>query len=266
MFPVLWTFPEGIPLLGGISIYTYGALAATGFLCGILWIMHEARLAGVNREKVADLSFYLIVAAIVGSRLLYMIVEYERFLAHPLDALKLWEGGLVFYGGLLACIAVSWWYTRQQSWTLRGISDLFMPGVALGHGIGRMGCLMAGCCYGKPVAGDPWWAISFPHNASSLAPAGIPLIPIQLLESLVEFGIFLILVFVRRHKKFEGQVFLTYLIIYAFLRSVLELFRGDTIRGFIIPDILSTSQLISLLVIVASIVYYRRLKLKEGKL
>jgi phosphatidylglycerol:prolipoprotein diacylglycerol transferase len=212
---------------------------------------------------VADLTFYLIVAAIVGSRLLYMIVEYERFLAHPLDAFKIWEGGLVFYGGLLACIAVSWWYTHLVGWKLRGTADLFMPGVALGHSIGRLGCLMAGCCYGKPVSGDPWWAITFPHQQTTLAPGGIPLIPTQPIESLVEISIFLILIIVRRHKKFEGQVFLTYLIIYAIVRSVLEIFRGDTVRGFVIPDILSTSQLISLLVVLASIVYYRHLKSKH---
>lgn len=266
MFPVLWTIPESIPLLGGVTIYTYGALVASAFLCGIFWIMHEARLAGVDRGKVADLTFYVIVAAIVGSRILYVIVEYERFLAHPLDILKIWEGGLVFYGGLLACIAISWWYAKRQGWTLRGTADLFMPGVALGHAIGRVGCLMAGCCYGRPVSGDPWWALTFPYRESSLAPTGIPLFPSQPIESLMELMIFGILIAVRRHKKFEGQVFLIYLIIYAVLRSILEVFRGDMVRGFIIPGILSTAQLISLLVIIVSIVYYRRLKIQEKKI
>lgn len=266
MHPILFAIPESIPLLGGVTVYTYGALVALGFFCGILWILHEARLAGVNRDRVADLSFYLIVAAIVGSRLLYIVVEARRYLENPLDILKIWEGGLVFYGGLLACIGVAWWYTRRQGWSLRGTADLFMPGVALGHSIGRLGCLMAGCCYGRPVSGHPWWAIIFPHSESGLAPTGIPLFPTQLMESVGELLVFGLLVWVRRHKKFEGQVFLTYLVLYAVLRSILEIFRGDSIRGFVIPGILSTSQMISLLVVTVVIVYYRRLRTQEKKL
>lgn len=264
MFPILWHIPDSIPLLGGLNIYTYGVLAATGFLVGVLWILREARLAGVSRDKVADLSFYLIVVALVGSRLLYVIVEYQRFLKRPLDVFKIWEGGLVFYGGLLACIGVALWYTHREGWTLRGTADLFMPGVALGHAIGRLGCLMAGCCYGKPVAGNPWWGLTFPHNDFTLAPAGIPLVPTQLMESLTELTLFGLLVWVRRHKKFEGQIFLIYLILYALVRSVLEVFRGDAVRGFVIPGILSTSQLVSLLVIITCIVYYQKL-IHKGK-
>ncbi len=265
MYPVLWTIPDSIPLLGGVTIYTYGALVALGFLLGILWILREARFAGFSRDKVADLSFYLIIAAIVGSRLLYVIVEYKRFVANPVDIVKIWEGGLVFYGGLLACLVVAWWYARRQEWTLRGIADIFMPGLAMGHGIGRLGCLMAGCCYGKPVEGAPWWALNFPKTASGLAPAGIPLWPTQLMESIVEFSLFAFLVWLRRRKKFEGQIFLTYLILYAILRSILELFRGDTVRGFVIPGILSTSQTISLVVVIACLLFYRHFRGQENK-
>lgn len=246
--------------MGGLTLYTYGALVATAFLTGILWILHEARLAGYDRNKVADLTFYLIIAAIVGSRLLYVLVELPRFISKPLDVFKLWEGGLVFYGGLLGCIAVSWWYTRRQRWTLKGTADLFMPGVALGHAIGRVGCVMAGCCYGKPVAGDPWWGLTFPHLDATLAPAGIPLYPTQIIESAVLLLLFGVLVWQRRRKKFEGQVFLTYLILYAVARSVLELFRGDAVRGFVIPGVISTSQFISAIVVVAALVYYGRLR------
>lgn len=266
MYPILLQFPEAWPVIGGMTIYTYGALVALAFLVAILWTLHEAKLAGYDRNKIADLTFYLIIAAIVGSRLLYVAIEYPRFVERPLDILKIWEGGLVFYGGLLACIAVSWWYTYRQGWTLRGTADLFMPGVALGHSIGRVGCLMAGCCYGRPVSGHPWWALVFPHGDATLAPAGIGLYPTQLMESATELVLFGILVLIRRRKKFEGQVFLTYLILYAIVRSILEIFRGDAVRGYVVPGVLSTSQFISAIVAVAAILCYLWLRQqKEAK-
>ncbi len=266
MFPVILRFPESWPLLGGVAIYSYGVLVASAFLVGLLWALHEAKLAGVDKTKVADLVFYSIVAAIVGSRLLYVIIEHERFLADPLAIFKIWEGGLVFYGGLLACMAVATVYAHKQGWTLRKAGDLLMPSVALGHAVGRLGCLMAGCCYGRPAGHEAWWTLVFPATELGLAPAGIPLIPSQLMESLAELCLFGVLVLIRRRKKFEGQVFLSYLILYAVVRSILEMFRGDKVRGFLIPDLLSTSQFISLLVILFCIVYYRNLRKKEVSL
>lgn len=258
MYPVLFRFPEAIPLIGGAAIYTYGVLIAVAFMVGITWTLREARRAGMDREKVLDLTYYVIIAAIVGSRLLYVVIEYERYVSQPLNIFKIWEGGLVFYGGLLACVAVSWWYTRRHQWSLRSTADLYMPGVALGHAIGRLGCLMAGCCYGKPVEGDPWWAISFPVSDVSLAPANMPLYPTQVLESLTELAIFAVLIVIRRHKRFSGQVFLTYLILYGLGRSLLEVLRGDAIRGYVIPHYLSTSQFISLVVVSIAVLYYWR--------
>jgi len=179
--------------------------------------------------------------------------------------IKLWEGGLVFYGGLLACLVVATLYTRRQNWSLKQAGDLLVPGLALGHAIGRLGCLMAGCCYGRPVSGDPWWALTFPDRGVGLVPAGIPLYPTQIMESLLELSLFAVLILIRRRKRFTGQVFLSYLMVYAVLRSVLELFRGDAVRGFLIPGLLSTSQFISLAVFVACLVYYRRLSRLQGE-
>jgi len=260
MHPILFQFPASIPLIGGLSLYTYGVLVATAFLLGMLWTLREARLAGVDRNQVSDLTFYVILAAIIGSRLFYVIVEHERFVREPLAVFRIWEGGLVFYGGLLGCIAVSWWYTHRHGWSLARTADLFMPGVALGHAMGRLGCLMAGCCYGRPVSGDPWWALTFPANEHGLAPVGIPLYPTQLLESLAELFIFGLLIWRRRHQRFAGQVFLLYLISYAILRSLLEILRGDQVRGFVVPGILSVAQMMSLVVILACLVAYHRLR------
>jgi phosphatidylglycerol---prolipoprotein diacylglyceryl transferase len=258
MYPIIFTFPESIPLIGGASIYTYGVLVATAFLIGVQWTLHEAKIAGFDVSKIADLTFYVVVAAIVGSRILYILVEWERYLDRPLDIFKLWEGGLVFYGGLLGGIAMVWYYVRRQGWSMAAISDLYMPSLALGHAIGRLGCLMAGCCYGRPVDGDPWWALHFPHLEKTLAPGGIGLYPTQLMESFFELLIFFLLVYIRRGKKFSGQIFLTYLLVYAFARSFLEIFRGDSVRGFVIPGWLSTSQFISLMVMIVGVYLYWR--------
>ena len=262
MLPILFRIP--LPFISHeIPIYTYGLLVATAFLAGIWWTAHEAKKVNLNPDFVFDLAFYIVVAAIIGSRILYIITDYDRYLAHPLDVLKIWEGGLVFYGGFIAAIGTSLYYAKKKQTPFLLIADLFMPGVALGHAIGRLGCFAAGCCYGRPVTGSPFWAVTFPHNGTSLAPSGIPLYPTQLMESAAEFVLFLVLIALRRRKKFTGQIFLSYVILYGLSRSVLELFRGDAIRGFVIPGILSTSQLISGLLITAAIIYYVSLRKKD---
>lgn len=251
MYPLLFE----IPVLGGIRIYSYGVLAAAGFLIGILWIARQGKKMGVDPNLVMDLSFYVILAALVGSRILYILVEWRRYLAHPLDILKIWEGGLVFYGGLIGAMFASLVYLRRHHQGFLKIADLFMPGVALGHAIGRIGCLFAGCCYGRE-APHFFAAITYPRTLFSLAPAGIPLYPSPLMEMTTELVIFLFLAYKSRRKKFDGQIFLLYIVLYSMARSVLEVFRGDSIRGFVVPGWISTSQLVSIiLILVATVVY-----------
>ncbi|MBI1909329.1 MAG: prolipoprotein diacylglyceryl transferase [Deltaproteobacteria bacterium] len=263
MLPILLKIP--LPFLSHeIPIYTYGLLVATAFLAGIWWSAHEAKKVNLSPDFVFDLSFYIVVAAIIGSRVLYIVVDYDRYLSHPLDILKIWEGGLVFYGGLIAAIGTSLYYAKRKKTPFLVVADLFTPGVALGHAIGRLGCFAAGCCYGRPVTESHFWAVTFPHNGTSLAPAGIPLYPTQLMESAAELALFLILIALRRRKKFTGQIFLSYVVLYGISRSVLEVFRGDAIRGFVIPGILSTSQLISGLLISAAIIYSIYLKKRRS--
>ncbi|OGP17036.1 MAG: prolipoprotein diacylglyceryl transferase [Deltaproteobacteria bacterium RIFCSPLOWO2_12_FULL_50_11] len=255
-----------IPFGAGFNIYTYGVLVALGFLSALLWNVHEGKLRGIASERIFDLGFYNILGAIAGARILYIITEFPRFLKNPLDMIKIWEGGLVFYGGLIACLVISYVYTKKYKISLITMADVFMPGVALGHGIGRLGCLFAGCCYGKTVAGPHFWTLIFPAHPLCLAPTGIPLIPTQIMEMMLLLVIFGLLVGIRRHQRFSGQIFLSYLVLYAIARSILEVFRGDKIRGFLIEGLLSTSQFISgLLVIFAIILYIYLLKKKPNK-
>ena len=262
MFPLLLE----IPILGGIRIYTYGVLVATAFMMGILWTIHETRQLPLGQkntikpEQVTDLAFYIILAALIGSRILYVLVDWNRYVSHPLDIFKIWEGGLVFYGGLIGAIFVSLYYLRKHHLGFLKVADLFMPGVALGHAIGRLGCLASGCCYGRVTHSA--FSILFPQSRFTLAPPGIPLFPSQPLESAVELGIFFLLILIRKGKKFDGQVFLVYLILYSISRSILEIFRGDSVRGFIIPDRFSTSQLISAILVFIAIILYAHLRKK----
>ena len=224
--------------LGKFSLYTYGLFAAMGFLAAIWFATREAKRCGVDHEKIMDLSFYILVAAIVGSRLAYIGTVPDEFLANPLEMFKIWKGGLVFYGGFVGAMLTAIIYLKVKHLPIWKTGDILAPAVALGHCLGRMGCFFAGCCYGK--ACDLPWAITF-HDPASLAPINVPLHPTQLYSSAGNFLIFLILLVVRRYQKFEGQLFWLYVLLYGVTRSFIEMFRGDY-RGGEIMGVLSVSQ------------------------
>jgi phosphatidylglycerol:prolipoprotein diacylglycerol transferase len=261
MFPLLFE----IPLFGGIKIYTYGVLVALGFVLGIWWSTREAKRVGIRSDFVLDLSFYIIIAALVGSRILYILIDWRRYAEHPADVFKIWEGGLVFYGGFIGAVLTSVYYIRKHRQSFLRVADVFMPGLALGHAIGRLGCFAAGCCYGRPTDPNAWYAVIFPSNAYSLAPVGVPLIASQLLESAAALVIFLALVFFARRKKFDGEIFLLYLVFYSVSRAFLETLRGESVQGFLIPHVLSTSQAISIGLVILAAFLYARLKKRSHR-
>lgn len=255
MYPVLFK----IPLFGGVTIYSYGLMVALGFVAAIFWVTRESRRVGIDPAKTMDLAFYVIVAAIVGSRILHVAVsERQKFLDNPLMIFRIWEGGLVFYGGLIASLIVALWYIRRNRMPVLPICDVFAPAISIGHAIGRIGCLFAGCCYGRLVDPPAWYSIIFPPNARSFAPTGVALYPTQVMEAAGELLIFTFLVLLRKHKKFEGQIIAIYLMFYAVLRAIIEYFRGDTERGFLIDPWLSTSQFISILVFASGALLYAK--------
>lgn len=255
MYPVLFR----IPFFGGaiITVYTYGFMVALAFVVGMIWVSRESRRVGQDPAKAMDLAFYIIVAAIIGSRILHVAVsERDRFLQNPLVIFKIWEGGLVFYGGLIASIAVAIWFMRRHKLPFWITSDVFAPALALGHVFGRIGCFMAGCCFGRALDHKTWFSIVFPDNAGSFAPTGIPLYPTQLMEAAGELLVFALLLVVRKWKRFDGQLLATYLMAYAVLRAFVEYFRGDVVRGFVIEPWISTSTFISILMFVAGLFIY----------
>ncbi len=242
-------FPDLISI-GPFTIHTYGFFVALGFAVGILTAVKVGKTQGVPSQQVMDMAFVMIVWAIIGSRLFYLLINISYYKAHLLDVVKLWQGGLVFSGGLVATAAAMWWYLRRHHLSFWSTGDLWAPSLAIGQAIGRIGCFMAGCCYGRPT--DSAWGVVFTHP-KSLAPLNIPIYPTQMFEAFIGFAVFLILIFLHGKRKFEGQVFLWYLILSSTARLFVERFRGDD-RGLIAGTEMTATQLVATLILVGAVV------------
>jgi phosphatidylglycerol---prolipoprotein diacylglyceryl transferase len=246
--------------LGSFSIYTYGFLIAVGFVLGILLARKEAEKVGIEPDLIMDLSFYIIISAIIGSRLFYVMTMPETFFKNPLEIFKIWNGGLVFYGGFILALITALIVIVKRKAPLWKTTDIFAPSIAIGQFFGRLGCFSAGCCYGKIC--DLPWAVKF-HNPESLAPIGIALHPSQLYHALGNLLIFLILWGMKSKKKFHGQVFWTYVALDGGVRCFLEIFRGD-FRGQIFLNVFSLSQVIGSLMVLMGVAMLTLLKRKNA--
>jgi phosphatidylglycerol:prolipoprotein diacylglycerol transferase len=250
-----------------LALHTYGVAIALGFLVAILVGVRAAARTGEDAERVRDLCFWLLVSSLIGSRLLFIATNVPTYVqlcreeGDCLRALRVWEGGLVFFGGFFGALLTAVWYTRRHDMRFWRVADVLAPSVAIGHFFGRLGCYAAGCCWGKEAHGAALaWAARFPatslvfqdYTAREALPASAevtpPLHPVQLYEALGELGLFLALSLLLRRKRWDGQVLVAYLIGYSILRFVVELFRGDAARRFVTTS-LSTSQFIALLTI-----------------
>ncbi|MBI5399856.1 prolipoprotein diacylglyceryl transferase [Candidatus Saganbacteria bacterium] len=210
--------------LGPLTIHSYGLLAALGFTAGLLSTVYYADKEGISSETILNLAIYNIIAWIIGARLFYVIGMWNQFQQNPLDIIMIQNGGLVFLGGLifgLAAIFFVAWRNRLPVWK---ILDAATPGSLLGFSIGRIGCLLNGCCFGLPTTLP--WGIKFPFGA--LAYFYFPneaLQPTQLLDIIGLFIVFVILVFIYQRRKFSGQVFFWGIILYSIERFLTELLR-----------------------------------------
>jgi phosphatidylglycerol---prolipoprotein diacylglyceryl transferase len=229
---------------GSLAIYTYGVFVALGFIAAFWVGEREADRFGLGRRAFQDLGFLIVIGAIAGSRLFFVLLEWEHFVEKPLEIFALWKGGLVFYGGFVGAGLAGLWYARSRSLPLWTAADCVAPALALGQAFGRVGCFFAGCCYG--AASHLPWAVSFdnPRSIVPLERLGIGLHPTQLYEAAANLALFLLLYFyLGRHRRFEGQLFGVYLVAYPALRFLIEFFRGDP-RGGLGP--LSTSQVLGI--------------------
>ena len=250
--------------LGDLSITWYGVLVAAGFLLSVRWATVHARRNGLSGEMVERLSFWIIVSAVVGSRLAYVLTDLPTYLASPVRVFDPREGGLVFLGGLLGALACTVAFIRIKKLEFWRYADVVLPTVALGHALGRLGCFAVGCCYGKPAPDLPW-AVTFPVSAwEQIAPVGVPLHPVQLYAAGFNLALFVGLTAAYRRRRFDGQIALLYLGLYSAGRVVLELLRGDEARGFVLEgslgQALSTGQSTSILVMVGASAGYAWLR------
>ncbi|UCD84163.1 MAG: prolipoprotein diacylglyceryl transferase [Deltaproteobacteria bacterium] len=250
MYPILFKIAD-------FTLYSYGVFVALGFLAGISFALREARRVGEDPEKVLDLCFWILIAAIVGSRLMFILLNIKEYIKYPAEVIKIWRGGLIFYGGVVLSVIAAAVFMRRHKLNPWKVSDIVSPGIALGLFFGRLGCFLAGCCYGKPT--DFPWAVTF-KNPASLATLNVSLHPTQLYSSLNGLLLFLILLVMRRFKKFDGQITISFFFLYAVTRSIIAVFRKQW--DYIIPPgslpyftgfSLSTSQFTSILVAIVSL-------------
>jgi phosphatidylglycerol:prolipoprotein diacylglycerol transferase len=264
------------------QVSTYGVAIAVAFIVAIWLGARTAARLGEDAESVRDLCFWLLVSSMLGARLLFVATNLPAFVdacrasvsEHSLTApgvsehslinsvwactraLHVWEGGLVFFGGLFGATVMAWWFTRRRHLSFARVADVLAPSVALGHFFGRLGCFAAGCCWGRESQAP--WAMRFPAESlvfkqyvidgrlDASAGATPPLHPVQLYEAFGELALFVALSWLLRRKRYDGQVLVAYLVGYAALRFTVELFRGDAGRKFVAAW-LSTSQAIALL-------------------
>ncbi|MBN1947347.1 MAG: prolipoprotein diacylglyceryl transferase [Bradymonadales bacterium] len=299
----------------GLKLSNYGLAIAIGFTLAIAVAVREARRspAPPTAGQVLDLSFWILVFSIIGSRLFFALVNWREYLAlclapgqvegsegtaDCLAVLKFWRGGMVFYGGVAGALLAGIIYCRRHRIGFFRTADVLIPSLALGHVIGRLGCLAAGCCFGRVCSGP--LGVRFPpgspafvaHHHQLMATdwqgaaqlveqrASLPVHPTQLYEASAELLLFVALLLLRTRKRFHGQLLAIWLMAYAVVRLVIELYRGDKVRGFVFewtlpalnrllgfphgePTMLSTSQAVSLAIGALGVGMYLVLRRKQ---
>jgi phosphatidylglycerol:prolipoprotein diacylglycerol transferase len=229
-------------------LHTYGVLVALAFLTALWMTGRLGKEAGLSVEAVTNLGVYCALAAIAGAKLMMFVVDIRYYFEHPGEffSFATLQAGGVFYGGLIAALAIAWWYMRKTHLPLLKTADVFAPGIALGHGIGRLGCFSAGCCWG--VECHLPWAVTFRNPvANDLVgvPLNRPLHPTQLYEAIAEFAIFGLLYWWFHKPHASGAIISLYLMMYSAVRFVVEFFRYHE-QGNLFGGPLDTSQWISL--------------------
>ncbi|HEY9005333.1 MAG TPA: prolipoprotein diacylglyceryl transferase [Ohtaekwangia sp.] len=248
MHPVLFK-------LGGLTVYSYGFMIALGTVAGVAYmVIRGKKEVGLTFDQANSLFLFIFIAAFAGGKALLFFEDARLYVQHP--ARLLTGRGFVFYGSFLFAIPTMFWFFKRNKLPTYAMLDIMAVTTCLVHMFGRIGCFLAGCCYGLPT--DSIFGVIFTDPACHANPKGVPLHPTQLYESGYIFMVMLVLLYLREKRTFYGQLFLTYLMLYAIGRYALEFFRGDTERGFIIKDYLSHSQFIALAIFVVVVYVYNR--------
>ncbi len=262
MFPRLFTW-------GSFTLHTYGLLVAIGFLAGIYTAQRFARRFGLNPDQIFNLSVYLAIGAIVGAKLFLILQDWRFYLRHPgqLLSLSLLESAGIFYGGLVVALLVSVFYVRRQKLSWLAVGDAVVPGVAVGHAIGRLGCFSAGCCWGKPTS-LPWgitFTSQYAHQTVGV-PLGIPLQPTELLGSAAEVVLFIILWRLASRRKFTGQLTAVYLVLYGIWRFSIDFLRYYSPQALLFHNTLTAAQLTSIFAMLLGLgIFVRQARKTESR-
>ncbi len=241
--------------IGNVSVYSYGFMIALGAIAGVGYmVMQGKEEVGLTFDLANSLFLWIFLAAVVGGKIFLFFEDASYYIDNPG---KLFTGrGFVFYGSFLFAIPTMLLFFRRHKLPVYTMLDVMAVTTCLVHMFGRLGCFMAGCCYGNTTT---WaWGITFTNPVCSANPLNTPLHPTQLLEASYIFLVMIVLLIMRKRKKFYGQLFLIYLLLYAAGRFALEYLRGDLKRGFVIENYLSHSQFIALLIFVFFVLVYFR--------
>lgn len=233
--------------IGPFTVYGYGLMIAIGILAAYVTAEYRAKKHGLDPDKIFYLVIWAVVGGFAGAKVLYFLTRLKDIMENPRVLLDLADG-FVVYGGIIGGIFSAMAYCKIKKMPFLKYFDLVMPSVALAQGFGRIGCFLAGCCYGRET--DSALGIVF-HN-SSYAPNDVKLLPTQLISSGLDFLLCAVLILLDRKKKGDGQIAGAYLVLYSIGRFILEFYRGDLIRGNV--GALTTSQFIAIFVALAGVV------------
>jgi phosphatidylglycerol:prolipoprotein diacylglycerol transferase len=243
--------------LFGFPISYYGLMIVVGIAAGLVTLKLRADRAGLDGARLVDVSLWLVVWALIGARVLLIVVELPRYIQNPGELLGVMRAGGVFLGAFLAALVAGVWLFHRHRLQPLPTLDALVPSVALGQAIGRVGCLLAGCCWGS-VCELPW-AITYtnPDAAAMVGtPLHVPLHPFPIYSAVFNLLLYLGLAALYARRPAPGRVFASYLVIYGCGRFLLEEYRGDLSRGFVFDGSLSTSQLISAILVVFGVLHH----------
>lgn len=236
----------------GIPIYSYGLFLALAFLICVILVLRRAVSIGIAPHHILDLSLYIIISGILGARILYVIINWDYYIMHPVEIILLNKGGLVFHGGFILAFLVGVFFVKRRKLPIWEVVDIIILYVPLGQAIGRIGCFLNGCCFGKPT--NSIFGIQFPQYSFAANQFGINHIvhPTQIYSSLVNLFIFIILGIRMKHRRFNGQIVLDYMFLYGVTRFLIEYLRADNpalFYGLNIPQIVSILMIVTALII-----------------
>ena len=233
--------------IGPFTVYGYGLMIAIGILAAYVTAEYRAKKHGLDPDKIFYLVIWAVVGGFVGAKVLYFLTRLKDIMENPRVLLDLADG-FVVYGGIIGGIFSAMAYCKIKKMPFLKYFDLVMPSVALAQGFGRIGCFLAGCCYGRETDS----ALGIVFQNSSYAPNDVKLLPTQLISSGLDFLLCAVLILLDRKKKGDGQIAGAYLVLYSIGRFILEFYRGDLIRGNV--GALTTSQFIAIFVALAGVV------------